>query len=334
MPPGYGRAMKKHGAARGREPRLEHFISRSPMFVTDSEVAQAITMTEAVEAMHAAFVDLGRNGSAVQDRVRIHAGGASLSMMGGIYGAEGVMGAKVYPTVDGQFDFVIPLFSSSTGKLLRVVQGNQLTRLRTAAVTRIAVDAVVPAGARRLAIFGSGVQARAHAEAFALGGRASEVLVCAIEGAQDFAEEIRQRHGVPARAVEARQAVEAADVVITATRASTPLFEGSWLRPGAFVAAIGSSKPTTREVDDLTLHRASRVIVESRAQAMREAGDLVMAADAQSLSAKVIELGALLVDPGHRPGGEGDVTLYKSVGIGLEDVALACHVHRKLPLAA
>lgn len=303
------------------------------MFVSDQEVARAITMREAIHVMRASFLDLGRAGSALQDRVRIHANGVSLSMMGGIYGAEEVMGAKVYPTVDGQFDFVIPLFSSTTGKLLRVVQGNQLTRLRTAAVSRVVADAVAPPGPWRLAIFGSGIQARAHAEAFCMDGLVSDVSVCAIEGGDAFAGEILERYGVAAQTAEASEVVARADIVITATRSSTPLFDGSWLRPGALVAAIGSSKPSAREVDDTTLTRASRVIVESAGQARREAGDFVMAGDPQALARKIVELGPLLLaDTQSASTGAGDITLYKSVGIGLEDVALAQHVNRMLPL--
>lgn len=302
------------------------------MFVSDSEVAQAITMREAVEVMRAVFLDLGRNTSTLQNRVRIHQDGVSLSMMGGIYGGQAVMGAKVYPTVAGQFDFVIPLFSSTTGKLLRIVQGNQLTRLRTAAVTRVVADAVTQPGRRRLAIFGSGVQAQAHAEAFCKDGFASEVRVCALSEPEAFADGIQRRYGVAVHAVDAVQAASWADVVITATRSAEPLFEGTDLQPGTFVAAIGSSKPGAREIDDCTLARASRVIVESTEQAMSEAGELVMAGDAQALRAKLVELGPLLAFRRGALAAAADLTVYKSVGIGLEDVALAQYVHQKLPM--
>jgi len=302
------------------------------IFVSDAEVARAVTMQDAILAMHAVFLDLGQGHSSLQDRVRIHADGASLSMMGGIYGAQQVMGAKVYPTVGGQFDFVINLFSSATGKLLRVVQGNQLTRLRTAAVTRVVADACLSPGRRCLAIFGSGIQARAHAEAFCLGGFISEVLVCALDDGEAFASDIRQRHGVPARTVAASAAAAQADIVITATRSPTPLFDGALLRPGAFVAAIGSSKPSTREIDDATLARSGQVVVESAGQAMREGGDLVLAADPIALAGKLVELGALIAGQAGPASAAGDITVYKSVGIGIEDVALALSVHAKLPI--
>jgi ornithine cyclodeaminase len=301
------------------------------IFVSDAEVARTVTMQDAISAMHAVFLDLGQGHSTLQDRVRVTADGVTLSMMGGIYGAGEVMGAKVYPTVRGQFDFVINLFSNTSGKLLRVVQGNQLTRLRTAAVTRVVADACVCTGPKRLAIFGSGVQAQAHVEAFCLGGDIFEVLVCARHDGEVFATDIRQRYGVPTRTVEASAAAAQADIVVTATRSPVPLFDGTLLRPGAFVAAIGSSKPSTREIDDATLERASRVVVESAGQAMREGGDLVMAANQAVLASKLVELGALISGKAGQAAA-GDITVYKSVGIGIEDVALAMSVHAKLPL--
>lgn len=304
----------------------------SSIFISDAEVARTVTMQDAILAMHAVFLDLGNGRSLLQDRVRVTSDGVTLSMMGGIYGGRNVLGAKVYPTVGGQFDFVINLFCSTSGKLLRVVQGNQLTRLRTAAVTRIAADACISGAPKRLAIFGSGVQAQAHVEAFCLGGKISEVLVCALQDGEVFATAIRQQYGVPTRTVEASAAASQADIIITATRSSMPLFDGTLLRPGAFVAAIGSSKPSTREIDDATLERASRVIVEAAGQAMREGGDLVMAANPAALADKLVELGPLMAGKTGQPHATGDVTVYKSVGIGIEDVALALSVHSKLPL--
>ncbi|WP_295857320.1 hypothetical protein [uncultured Xylophilus sp.] len=174
------------------------------IFIPDADVARAITMDDAVNVMHAAFTDLGRGSSQLQERVRIFADNTSLSMMGAIYGAEQVMGAKIYPTVAGQFDFVIPLFSTVTGKLVRIVQGNQLTRLRTAAVTRLVANISVRASSVPVAIFGSGIQARAHAEAFCLGGFASEILVCAQVDGEDFVSDIRRRYGIASRTVEAK----------------------------------------------------------------------------------------------------------------------------------
>ncbi|MCD0505459.1 ornithine cyclodeaminase family protein [Bordetella petrii] len=299
------------------------------LFISDEQVAQTITMRAAVDAMQALFQDLGRGAGVIQERVRVHDAGVSLSMMGGIHTGAGVMGAKVYPTINGQFNFIIPLFACDDGRLLCTVAGNALTRLRTAAVTRVAADRLKPGPGRKVAVFGSGVQADSHVEAFALDGYASEFRVVSRSGGAAFAEQLQQRYGVPVSAASAEEAVAWADVVITATRAAEPLFDGKLLQPGTLVAAIGSSKPVTREVDDEVLRRAALIAVESASQTAREGGELVMAGPDTGASGKIVELGALLQNQDAAPA-TGDLLVYKSVGIGLEDVALAHHIYRSV----
>ena len=131
-----------------------------------------------------------------------------------------------------------------------------------------------------------------------------------------------QQHGGASQPTP-REAVAGADIVVTASRSTTPLFSGDELKPGCFVAAIGSSLPHTRELDDRALERAARIAVEWLPQTLREAGDLVLARPGLVSPEKLVELGALVT--GAAPGRQSDdeITLYKSVGVGLEDVALA-----------
>lgn len=302
------------------------------LFISDDQVGQSITMRDAVAAMRALFEDLGRHAGVIQERVRVHDAGVSLSMMGGIHTSAGVMGAKVYPTVKGQFNFIIPLFSCDDGRLLCTVAGNALTRLRTAAVTRVAADCLRPGPGRRVAVYGSGVQAEAHVEAFALDGYAAEFRLCSRGDAKALAEQWQQRYGVPVTCADAADAAAWADVIITATRAAEPLFDGKLPRPGTLVAAIGSSKPVTREVDDEVLRRASMIVVEAAGQAAREGGELVMAGPDTGARDKLVELGALLPRADTARAG-GDLLVYKSVGIGLEDVALANHIYQRVAAA-
>src|SRR3546814_721182 len=170
------------------------------LFISDDQVAQSITMREAVAAMQALFEDLGRQAGVIQERVRVHDAGVSLSMMGGIHTGAGVMGAKVYPTINGQFNFIIPLFACDDGRLLCTVAGNALTRLRTAAVTRVAADRLRPGSGQRVAVYGSGVQAEAHIEAFALDGYAGEFRLCSRSGGDERAAQWQQRYGEIGRA--------------------------------------------------------------------------------------------------------------------------------------
>ncbi|HEV6964062.1 MAG TPA: ornithine cyclodeaminase family protein, partial [Roseateles sp.] len=132
----------------------------------------------------------------------------------------------------------------------------------------------------------------------------------------------------PAEAVDASTAAAEADVIVTATRSPTPLFDGGLVKPGAFVAAVGSSTKTARELDDALLGRAALVVVEWLEAARQEAGDLVLAAPGTVAPERLVELGGLVASPPpRRPEG---VVVYKSVGIGLEDVALARLVAHRL----
>jgi len=298
--------------------------------ITESQVAQTLTQpAAALAALRQAFVQLGRGEAAVLARGRAaatHEGAALMvSAMGAVLAGSGVLGTKVYSTRNGQFQFVITLFDSATGAPLATLEANELTRVRTSLTTALAVDALAAPDAKVLAIFGAGTQARAHAEAIRPLRAFERVLVCARNGAAaaEFAAQIGG-----AEVVDAATAARTADVIVTATRASEPLFDGALVKPGAFVAAVGSSKPVARELDDALLARAAAIVVEWLPAAQAEAGELVRAAPGVIAPERLKELGSLLLAPPARD--PQAITVYKSVGIGLEDVALADLVYRSL----
>lgn len=295
--------------------------------ITDAEVAEVITMRDAVAAMAAAFEQFGNGAGSIAPRVRAAAErdgrATAIATMGAALPAAGVVGAKVYATVNGQFNFVIVLFSSLTGEALATIEANEITKYRTAAASAVAMQHLAARDAATLAIFGTGVQARAHAEAFLLAHPFQRVLVAGRAAAPEFADWVQTEFGVPATAVDAATAASGGDVICTATRAAEPLFDGALVRPGAFVAAVGSSKPTARELDDTLLARADLIVVEWLPAAQVEAGEFVRAAPGTIDPARVTELGKLLVRGTAFDRRPHDVIVYKSVGIGLEDVALA-----------
>jgi ornithine cyclodeaminase len=295
--------------------------------ITDAEVAEVITMRDAVAAMAAAFEQFGNGAGSIAPRVRAAAErdgrATAIATMGAALPAAGVVGAKVYATVNGQFNFVIVLFSSLTGEALATIEANEITKYRTAAASAVAMQHLAARDAATLAIFGTGVQARAHAEAFLLAHPFQRVLVAGRAAAPEFADWVQTEFGVPATAVDAATAASGGDVICTATRAAEPLFDGALVRPGAFVAAVGSSKPAARELDDTLLARADLIVVEWLPAAQGEAGEFVRAAPGTIDPARVTELGKLLVKGTAFDRRPHDVIVYKSVGIGLEDVALA-----------
>jgi ornithine cyclodeaminase len=308
--------------------------------ITEADVAAVLDPDSAMAALRAAFAQHGRGQAQVLGRHRATATheGASLaiSAMGAILDADpatdgglpAVLGTKVYSARNGRYHFLVSLFSADTGEAFATLEANEFTRLRTAAASAVAADLLARPDARTLSVFGAGIQGRAHAEMLGRVRRFERVLVCARSGAQALAADLTARLGLPAQAVDAATAAAEGDVIATATRSSTPLFDGGLVQPGAFVAAVGSSTRAARELDDALLGRAALVVVEWHEAARQEAGDLIQAAPGVVAPERLVELGELLVAP--RPRGPQDIVVYKSVGIGLEDVALARLVARRL----
>lgn len=293
------------------------------LHITDAMVDTLVSADQALSCMRAAFEALGRGEAAMQARERTDAGGVKLSTLGAVIPSLGVTGAKVYTTIEGRFNFVILLFCTATGAPLATLQANAITRLRTAATTVLAAEYLAPAQPRQLLLCGAGVQGMAHAQQFVHRFGIRRIAVYDPFAADDLAARLARLTGAQVERVHNTDGVADADIIVTASRSKEPLFAGERLAEGAFVAAIGSSLPHTRELDDAALARASVIAVEWKKQALQEAGDLVLAAPALRLQDKIVELGALAsgrhVLDAARPG----IRLYKAVGVGLEDVALA-----------
>jgi ornithine cyclodeaminase len=302
--------------------------------ISDAEVVQLIDMQEAIKEMTTAFEQFGRGAGAVTPRVRAGAEynkqTAAIAAMGAALPASDVVGAKVYSTVDGRFNFVIVLFSARTGDALCAIAANEITRFRTAAASAVAMRALARRDAKTLSIFGAGVQASAHAEAFLLSHPFEKIYVAGRSKTAAFAEQIQSRFGVPSFATDINTAASEGDVIVTCTRAANPLFDGGIVQPGAFIAAVGSSKPQSRELDDKLLARAEKIVVEWLPAAKAEAGEFVRAADGVIDPAHVFELGNLLVNEKINIRHPEDIVIYKSVGIGLEDIALANLVWKRV----
>lgn len=241
--------------------------------------------------------------------------------MGAIWPRQNVAGVKVYPTVDGQFSFAVILFDLKRNVPIAVLDGNEITRFRTAAMTALVASKAANPASRTLALFGAGLQGRSQAHALC------EIFdfeeVCVVDPAADpaWCARLAESANVRVRIVSAEEAARNADVVVTATRSSLPVFSGECLRPGAFVAAIGTSTPKNRELDDLTLSRAARVIVESIPQSLVEAGEIALWHEPDL--EKCVDLSALFALTKPWQLGREGITVFKSVGVGLSDVATA-----------
>ncbi|MEI7447231.1 MAG: ornithine cyclodeaminase family protein [Burkholderiales bacterium] len=207
----------------------------------------------------------------------------------------------------------VVLMDPSTGRTLATMDGTWLTELRTAAVTAVAVDAIAPAGPKVVAMLGSGALARSHALALRAVRPVTEIRVWS----RDPANVARCAADVGAVAcASAEDAVRGADVVCTVTNASEPVLRGAWLKPGAFVAAVGAPRPTWRELDDDAM-RAAVVIADSRHSAEHEAGDVIL-----SGATVTAEIGEILAGTAPRPPA-GSTVVFKALGQAVEDAVAA-----------
>lgn len=291
--------------------------------ITDAQVDELISAVDAQTVLRDAFRSFGMGQATVQPRVRTESGGVKLSTLGAVMPEQGFAGAKVYTTIKGQFCFVILLFDARDGRPLATLDATAITRLRTAATSVVASRYLARAGSRVMALFGAGVQGRAHAVQMAEAYPLTEIRVCDPFASSDTLAEIEADCGVTVRPCDAGHALDGCDIVVTASRATTALFDGDRLPVGAFVSAVGSSLPNTRELDDRALARASVVAVDWLEQAAQEAGDLVLADPGVREPAKLVELSALINGTAVGRQGDADITIFKTVGIGLQDIALA-----------
>jgi thiomorpholine-carboxylate dehydrogenase len=207
------------------------------------------------------------------------------------------------------------LVDPETGTPLTVMDGRLITEMRTAAVSAAATKLLTSPNAKVLAILGSGVQARSHVEALRLVRQFEEIRVWSPnrEHAERFAKEIG------GKAMPAENAVRGADVVVTATNSKAPVLKGEWLKPGCHVNAVGACRPDWRELDDEAMSKI--VFVDSREAAMKESGDVIL-----SGAEIYAELGKALA--GKIPSRANETTIFKSLGMAVEDIAAALLVYR------
>jgi ornithine cyclodeaminase len=242
--------------------------------------------------------------------------------MGGLWATRGVAGIKSYPTVDGRFSFVINLFDLIRNEPTAVIVGDEVTRFRTAAITALVASKAARPEARTVCLIGAGFQGRSIAQALTETFDLERILVVDPGLDSQRFNALRAELSVPVQQSDAETAVRAADIVVTATRSKSPVFSGEWLRPGAFVAAIGTSLPNGREIDDITLRRAGRVLVEWKQQSLSEAGEVVMGLASGALDAgKVFDLAELYRAETPWRDTASEIVVFKSVGTGLADVA-------------
>jgi ornithine cyclodeaminase/alanine dehydrogenase-like protein (mu-crystallin family) len=293
-----------------------------PLFLNEEQVREHLRMTELIPVMEKALIDFsaGRVTQPVRSIISIDPPGGFLGLMPAL--APDGLGLKAVTFYPSNAERGIPthmatilLVDPQTGTPLAIMDGRLITETRTAAVSAAATKLLASPDAKVLAILGSGVQARSHVEALRLVRRFEEIRVWSPTHAKRFAQEI----GATATS-SAEEAVRDADVIVTVTSAKAPVLEGDWLKPGCHVNAVGACRPDWRELDDEAMKR-SIVFVDSREGALKESGDVILS------GAKIYaELGEALA--GKVPSHANETTIFKSLGMAVEDIAAATLVYR------
>ncbi len=303
------------------------------MFLTESDVRQLLPMQDAIRLVREAFEKLGRGEAINQPRRRlILPTGSALHYMAA--GEDEFFGAKVYATHPRHgARFIFLLYRAEDAELLAVIQANWLGQIRTGATTGFATDLMARPDAATVGMIGTGFQARSQLEAVATVRRLTSVKVWgrSPEKRAAFAREYSEKLCISVTAVDtAREAVNDTRIVITATNAHEPVLEYDWLTPGAHINAMGSNHPRHRELPGALIRKADCLAVDSLEQARMEAGDLLLELGTGDWAGRpVVELQELAAARAAGRTKPTDITVFKSLGLAVEDVVAAGFVYRK-----
>lgn len=308
-----------------------------PLWLTESDVRAAISTSELIDAMETALAAL--SGGRVQQPVRTAIETADrtfFALMPAFDKAHSILGAKLVTVTPANLHrglhthlAVISLFDPETGELVAVMDGRYITEVRTAAASAVSVRYLARTDAAVLAILGAGVQARSHLEALPTVRNFSEIRAWSPTAAN--LERFVAEATVPVRAASsAEEAVRGADVVVLATNAVTPAIDDRWVGAGTHVIAIGACRPSQQEIDPALVAR-SYLVVDSKAAALVESGDIVKPIREGRFTADHVraELGEII--SGDKPGrtSAGEITLFKSLGQAIEDLVAADLAYRR-----
>ncbi|XRH76130.1 MAG: ornithine cyclodeaminase family protein [Candidatus Methanosuratincola verstraetei] len=313
------------------------------LVLSSTEVRAALPMREAIRSIEEGFRALGAGRAFVPKRLVVPVeefGGSLLCMPAYITDQEAlaVKAVSVYPRNQEMgrptVSAVAILLDPRTGEPLAMIEGGSLTAIRTGAAAGIATKRLAVDGARRVGVFGAGAVGRAAVEAVkeVLGDPVVKVYDVVRARAERCAREISRNLEISASvASDPRDAASGADVIVTATTSETPVFDGRCLESGAHVNAMGSHSPDAREIDTATLLRArGRIVLDSKEACMAEAGDILipMAEGAIRESDIFGELGEVIAKGKAVRRSDRDVTLFKSVGVAVQDAAAAAAVYK------
>lgn len=309
----------------------------SVLLVTEDEVRQVLTMEMALDAVEDGLRKMALDEAQNVSRARCQTDHAMLHTLSAAAKSLGVLGYKAYTTSRKGHQFHIGLYDGKSGALLALLQADYLGQMRTGAASGVAAEYMARPDASEVGLFGSGKQARTQLEAICKVRKIRRVQVYSPneERRRRFAVEMRERCQTDVEPVpRPEMAAEDKDIIITATNSRDPVLNGHWIAEGTHINAIGSNFLGKAEIDDVAVRRCDSIVVDSKDQARLEAGDFVQALEEGAIHwADVHELGQIIVGRYTGRAHPQDVTLFKSLGIAIEDVAVAARVYAAVQAA-
>jgi alanine dehydrogenase len=303
------------------------------LLLSEEEVRQVLTMDLAMEAVEHVLRKMALDEAQNVPRSRCQTDHVMLHVMSAAAKTLGVAGLKAYTTTRRGAQFLVSLYDGRSGQLLALMQADYLGQMRTGAASGVATQYLARPDASEVGLFGSGKQARTQLLAVCKARKIRHVAVYSPneEHRRRFALEMSPLCGCEVEPVpRPEMAAEDKDIVITATTSREPVLSGHWLAEGTHLNVIGSNFLAKAEIDVATLRRCETIAVDSKDQARLEAGDFVQALEEGVIHwADIRELGQIIVGRYTGRAHPQDITLFKSLGIALEDIAVAARVYAK-----
>ncbi|MCS7208114.1 MAG: ornithine cyclodeaminase family protein [Fimbriimonadales bacterium] len=307
-----------------------------PLLIREAQVQATLTMPRALEALEAAFRDWAHGRATNQPRQRVHTPQGTLHLMGAAWHSRGYLGYKAYFSFPTGVRFHVALASAHTGELLALIEADWLGRIRTGAASGLATKYLARPDAQTVAILGTGAQAATQLEAVCTVRPIQRAFVFSRtpDKRAAFAQRMQEQLGIPVHATECvDDAVAEADIICTITTAREPILLGALLKPGMHLNAAGANTLARRELDTFAVGRCERIAVDDPQQARLEAAELLVPIELRKLSwERITPLAAIVGGLAPARQSPEEITLFKSLGIALEDVAAAATVYEAVAL--
>ncbi|MEM1610799.1 MAG: ornithine cyclodeaminase family protein [Sulfolobales archaeon] len=295
------------------------------LLISEGDVLRLLDFSDAIEAIENATRMQSEGVAHVNPRSRVYSKSSVLHVMSSTIEPLGVSGVKAYLSTPARTVFVILLYSIEDSRLLAVIEGDILSRIRTGAASALATRYLARRGASRLGIIGSGRQAYTQALAIAKVMDPEKILIYSLnrDHADSMARKLSEK-GLKALVAQSyREVISSSDVISTATNSREPFVRAEWVEKGSHINLVGSNHPSRSEAYPEVFQKADLVVTDNKEQAQRESGDIINAVSTGYISwDRVYELWEVVTGRVGR-GSEDDITIFKSHGIALWDVAVA-----------